>query len=49
MATAKKPAAKKTVSVTSLSATEKKLIELYRGAKTVSKTAAVALLKADQK
>ena len=46
---AKKPAAKKTVSVTSLSATEKKLIELYRGAKTVTKTAAVALLKADQK
>ena len=46
---AKKPAAKKPVTVSSLTATEKKLVELYRGAKTVTKTAALALLKADQK
>ena len=49
MAAAKKPAAKKPVTVSSLTATEKKLVELYRGAKTVTKTAALALLKADQK
>ena len=48
-AAAKKPAAKKSVAVTSLTAAEKKLIELYRGAKATTKTAAVAMLKADQK
>ena len=40
---------KKAAAITNLTATEKKLIELYRGAKTVTKTAAVVLLKAGQK
>ena len=42
-------AAKKPVTVSSLTATEKKLVKLYRGAKTVTKAAALALLKADHK
>ena len=50
--TAKKPAAKKTTSSAAsvkLTATEKKLVELYRAASVATKKEAMEVLKADKK
>lgn len=50
--TAKKPAAKKTASTGTsvrLTATEKKLVELYRAASTTTKKEAMEVLKSDSK
>ena len=48
--TTKKPAAKKTAGTSlKLTATEKKLVELYRGASASTKKEAMEVLKADKK